>query len=678
MEKEIYSYNNENLTCNGRPVLSIMGEFHFSRYPEKEWKSALENMKRGGVGIAATYVFWIHHEEAEGEWDFSGRRNLKAFLNCCQEVGMKVWLRIGPWAHGECRNGGFPDWLVEKEKRGGLTLRTDNPQYLKYVDIFFTKIAEQAAGYMHKDGGPVIGIQIENEYGHAGGPSDRDEGMAHMRTLRAMAEKKGLIVPYVSATGWGGAYVPEGFLPVLGGYVDAPWANHTHELAASENFLFQPFHDDANIASDFAEGQSSFTFDAAKFPYLTAELGGGLQVTAHRRTYPYPEDIEAQTICMLGAGANLIGYYMYHGGVNPEGKYTTLQESKATGYANDLPVKSYDFQTCLRENGLPSESYYRLRKHHIFIKNTEELLAPAKVYLPENIPEPAGAEDMETLRAAFRYNEAADCGFLFINNHQRKRKMTEKQITPEKPLQFTVTDAEGIPKQIIFDRIHVRTDAILVLPCNLPVVIRGEQLRLRRTNASYLGCFGGTYYFYTEEDPEKAYFEWSDGREHPEAVRILTTHDAEHFCYVEEEADEKGEVSLLPDLHFKDAGEVQITDVRQAAESICNVYGKTEPTVCELTLKYENHPVDAMSEDIWLELDFGGDGARLYQEGKLIDDWFSNGEVWRVALKRYGYPERLTLELDPFQPEVYYDLPPKKENRITGARLIRLSATDLG
>ena len=82
---------------------------------------------------------------------------------------MKVWLRIGPWAHGECRNGGFPDWLVEKEKRGKLSLRTDDPQYLKYVDLFFTKIAEQADGYMHKDDGPVIGIQIENEYGHAGG-----------------------------------------------------------------------------------------------------------------------------------------------------------------------------------------------------------------------------------------------------------------------------------------------------------------------------------------------------------------------------------------------------------------------------------------------------------------------------------------------------------------------------
>lgn len=671
MEKEVYSYNSEYLTCNDRPILPIMGEFHFSRYPEKEWRSALENMKLGGVEIAATYVFWIHHEEAEGEWDFSERRNLKAFLNCCREVGMKVWLRIGPWAHGECRNGGFPDWLVEKERRGELTLRTDDPQYLRYVDVFFTKIAEQADGYMHKDGGPVIGIQIENEYGHAGGPSDREEGMAHMRTLRAMAENKGLTAPYFSATGWGGAYVPESFLPVLGGYVDAPWANHTHELAASENFLFQPFHDDANIASDFAEGQSGFTFDTSKSPYLTAELGGGLQVTAHRRTYPYPEDIEAQTICMLGAGANLIGYYMYHGGVNPDGKYTTLQESKATGYANDLPVKSYDFQTCLRENGLPSESYYSLRKHHVFIKNTEELLAPAKAYLPENIPGPAGAEDMEALRAAFRYNEAADCGFLFINNHQRKRKMTEKRITPEAPLKFAVPSGEGEKKQIVFDRLCVRTDAILVLPYNLPVVIQGEELRLCRTNASFLGCFGEIYYFYTEEDPEDVYFEWSDGKDHAGAVKILTTHDAEHFLYTGDE--DGGKVSLLPDLNFTEAGEVQMKDTGQAAESIQNVYGKTEPEVYELTLKYGKRPVDTLTEDVWLELDFGGDCARLYQDGKLLDDWFSNGEVWRVALKRYGYPTKLTLELDPFKPDVYYDLPPKREMRLAGARLLRLS-----
>ena len=251
--------------------------------------------------------------------------------------------------------------------------------------------------------------------------------------------------------------------------------------------------------------------------------------------------------------------------------------------------------------------------------------------------------------------------------------MTEKQITPEKPLQFTVTDVEGTQRQIIFDRIHVRTDAILVLPYNLPVVIRGEQFRLRKTNVSYLGCFGGTYYFYTDEAPGDVYFEWSDGKDHAEAVRILTIHDAEHFCYMQEGADEKGKVSLLPDLHFAEAGKVRITDAGQAVESIWNVYGQTEPTVYDLTLEYEYHTADALSGDVWLELDFGGDCARLYQDGKLIDDWFSNGELWRVALKRYGCPTQLTLELDPFKMDVYYDLPPKREMRLAGARLLRLS-----
>ena len=167
------------------------------------------------------------------------------------------------------------------------------------------------------------------------------------------------------------------------------------------------------------------------------------------------------------------------------------------------------------------------------------------------------------------------------------------------------------------------------------------------------------------------YFEWSDGKDHAGAVKILTTHDAEHFLYTGDE--DGGKVSLLPDLKFTEAGEVQMKDTGQAAESIQNVYGRTEPEVYELTLKYGKRPADTLTEDVWLELDFGGDCARLYQDGKLLDDWFSNGELWRVALKRYGYPTKLTLELDPFKPDVYYDLPPKKENRLAGARLLWLS-----
>lgn len=155
----------------------------------------------------------------------------------------------------------------------------------------------------------------------------------------------------------------------MGGYVDAPWAEHTDQMPASENFIFSNFKQDRNIGSDRKVTQKDeFTFDPSQNPYLTAELGGGLQVTAHRRTWPSPEDIEAQSVCMLGSGANLLGYYMYHGGINPDGKYSTLQESRATGYANDLPVKSYDFQTCIRESGKIGASFGRLKKIHLMLQ----------------------------------------------------------------------------------------------------------------------------------------------------------------------------------------------------------------------------------------------------------------------------------------------------------------------
>ena len=664
----MYSFNENYLMKDGKPILPVMGEFHFSRYMKEEWERALLNMKAGGVEIVATYIFWIHHEEARGEWDFTGQRCLRDFLECCRKCDLKVWLRIGPWAHGECRNGGFPDWLVEAERRGELKTRTNDDKYLKLVDELYKRIGEQAAGYMYKEGGPVIGIQIENEYGHCGGPSDKDEGMEHMNTLKKLAQDKGLITPYYSATGWGGAYVPEGFLAVLGGYVDAPWAEHTHELPASENFLFMPFHDDANIGSDFKDGGSGFTFDVSKVPYLTAELGGGLQVTAHRRTYPYPEDIEAQTVCMLGAGANLIGYYMYHGGTNPEGRYTTLQESKATGYNNDLPVKSYDFQTCLRENGLPNESYYRLRKHHIFIKNTEQLLAPAKPYLPSNIPTPDSPEDMDTLRACFRYNEEADCGFLFINNHQRKRLMTDKLVSKEEPLCFEVGTSH---KKVLFNNIRVKTDAIIVLPYNLPVVTDNKEIRLKYTNASYLGHFCGKYYFYSDESRGNVFFEWSDGLSHDDAVVLLTTCEAERALFYQNDKhedrtdgenstgreyimDEEG-LCFIPKIQFASCGNIQ--------------YNVTDNNEYRLCIDYGAEDIGYQGKDIFLDLDFGGDKAELYENGKLIADWFSNGEVWRVAMKHHGYPKELILKLYPYEENVYYDLPAKKECRLENAEL---------
>ena len=104
MEK--YSINEVSLIKNEKAIFPMMGEFHFSRCPEKEWEDEIRKMRACGMDIIATYVFWIHHEEEEGVFDFSGQRNLHRFLELCEKWQMHVWLRIGPWAHGEARNGG--------------------------------------------------------------------------------------------------------------------------------------------------------------------------------------------------------------------------------------------------------------------------------------------------------------------------------------------------------------------------------------------------------------------------------------------------------------------------------------------------------------------------------------------------------------------------------------------
>lgn len=140
-----------------------MGEMHYSRYREDLWEESLRKMKAAGVQIVSSYMIWIHHEEIEGEFDFTGCRDLHHFMECCKKAGIYSFLRVGPWVHGECRNGGFPDWLQNKE---GLELRSNDPEYLRYVERYWKQLYEQVKGFLYRDGGPVIGLQIENEYGH--------------------------------------------------------------------------------------------------------------------------------------------------------------------------------------------------------------------------------------------------------------------------------------------------------------------------------------------------------------------------------------------------------------------------------------------------------------------------------------------------------------------------------
>ena len=408
-----YGFTTKYLTKDGQPWFPVMGEIHFSRYRAELWEESLRKMKAGGLSIASVYVIWIHHEEEEGTFDFTGSRNLRGFLEAAKKVGISVFLRLGPWVHGEARNGGFPDWLQAKSDT--IDLRSDDPVYLAYVRRLWEQVYEQAKGLLYKDGGPVIGTQIENEYGHVGGYRG-EKGEQHMRTLATLAREIGFDLPLYTATGWGGA-VTGGLLPVMGGYCEAPWDQSITEIAPNSNYVFSHIRNDSLIASDH-HVDDTVTFNQDDFPYLTAELGGGLQVTQHRRPIATGTDIGAMSLTKLGSGVGLLGYYMYHGGSNPDSKLSTLQESRATGYLNDLPEINYDFNAPIRQYGTISDNYREIRLLAYFLQDFGADLA----VLPADIdPEFVKPGDSHTLRLSTRHDDTH--GYVFVNNYQRRHEM---------------------------------------------------------------------------------------------------------------------------------------------------------------------------------------------------------------------------------------------------------------
>ncbi|MFF5969420.1 beta-galactosidase [Streptomyces collinus] len=394
------------LTRGGRPWFPVSGEFHYSRYPSGQWEEELLKMKAGGVTAVASYVIWIHHEEAEGRVRFDGDRDLRRFAELCARHGLDFIPRIGPWSHAEVRNGGLPDWVLA---RTGAP-RTDDPDYLSPVRAWFTEIAGQLKGLERANGGPIVAIQIENElYDRPG----------HLRTLKRLAQEAGLSAPLWTSTAWGGVRLPgEDLLPLYGGYSEAFWteADGGWPDTCRKHFFFSHERDDEGIGADLRPTTVRGTDPAptGRFPWATCELGGGMAVAYHRRPRVEAEDVGALALTKIGCGSVWQGYYMFHGGTNPAGELTSLQESHATGYPNDLPVLTYDFQAPLGEYGQVRPSYHELRLQHLLLAGFGHRIAPMRSVLPERSP--AGQHDRETLRWAVRTDGTS--GFLFVTNHQ--------------------------------------------------------------------------------------------------------------------------------------------------------------------------------------------------------------------------------------------------------------------
>jgi beta-galactosidase len=405
-----FSANRRYLTLGSQPWFPVMGEFHFSRYPADEWEEELRKMKAGGITVVSTYVFWIHHEETVGRFDWTGQRDLRRFVALCGKCGLYAWVRIGPWDHGEVRNGGFPDWL---QKTGA---RSNDPAYLSRVARFYGEIGRQLQGQFWKDGGPIVGVQIENEYHPATG------AVAHLQRLRAMAIAAGIDAPYFTMTGWDRSPVPEtGFLPVFGGYTEEFWSRSRGELPPNQNFFFTRIRAEDNVMGDLQPKNPAIGRSYAGFPFLTAEMGGGMAIAYHRRPVMLADDSAAAALVKLGAGITGLGYYMYHGGINPDG-LTSLQETQAVwnGY-NDMEEKSYDFQAPLGERGQQNPGFGPIKLINLFLADYGRDLAPMTVY--SGTPGPVNLQDRSTPRVAARFGDGR--GFVFINNYERSYPLAE-------------------------------------------------------------------------------------------------------------------------------------------------------------------------------------------------------------------------------------------------------------
>ena len=646
------TWDRHGLMMDGRRVIPVMGEVHYSRIPADEWGEELKKMKDGGVTIVATYVFWNHVEEQEGIFRWDGQRDLHRFLQLCKEQGLPVVLRIGPFCHGEARNGGLPDWVFDK----GCKLRSQDPIFLACVERLYRQIYSQVIGLQWKDGGPVMACQFDNEYGGSGD---------YLMALKDIALRTGFDLPFYTRTGWPELSKPVPFgemLPLYGDYADGFWDKSLEETAGNyyKAFNFKGFRSSTAIGTDLlGEQKEHLTKGDGDYPYFTCELGGGMITAYHRRPYIYPEDSYSMALVKLGSGSNLLGYYMYHGGTNPEG-LTTLNETQRTrGTANnDLPVKNYDFQAPLGEFGQTYPQYYMLRPLHLLMHDYGEMLAPMEASFPA--PQDLAKGEDTGLRWAVRSN--GESGFIFINNYERLQNLSPKK--------GMVLEACGVK----FPRLTIPSGCMAIFPVNIdgiryataqPVARRDGKVYLMQIegipttialqngktlkNVKPKGVATSVYgnlYLLTKAEAERLFLDASDMENAPtRAVAYAKT----------KEAGAPRDIKIGP---AKVAEAPSDEDFEQAAIYRLSLDGQAMREGKQL-----------------LHISYRGDCARLYANGKLVADHFNYGRDFLFGLWRL--PEgctELELRILPMQNKmpVYF---PKEADCTAGEAVKKIEMT---
>jgi beta-galactosidase len=308
---------------DGKPFQIISGEMHYARIPREYWRHRLRMAKAMGLNTIATYVFWNYHEVRPGVFDFhTGNRDLAEFIRTAQQEGLWVILRPGPYVCAEWDLGGIPSYLLASP---AIHVRSNDPRYQRAAERYIHALAGQVRPLLVTHGGPILMVQVENEYGSFGDDS------SYKNATRRMLIDAGIDVPLFTADG--DDNFAQGAIP--GVFVTATGEQSYDSLAARA----QPFNRGTG-------------------PYMVAELYPGwlthwdepLPSTPMSGFLPQYDSLLAR-----GASVNL---YMFHGGTN-------FGFTSGANYTKSMPIvpsmTSYDYGAPLSEAGWPTPKYYALR-----------------------------------------------------------------------------------------------------------------------------------------------------------------------------------------------------------------------------------------------------------------------------------------------------------------------------
>lgn len=350
-EKHSFEIKDGKFIYDSKPIKIISGEMHYARIPKEYWRHRLQMAKAIGLNAIATYVFWNYHNTAPGIWDFeTGNKDLKTFIKTAQEEGLMVILRPGPYACAEWEFGGHP-WGLLKEK--DIDLRTNNQQYLDACEVYIQKLAEQVVPLQITNGGPIIMVQVENEFGsYASQRKDIPitEHKAYNLAIKNMLQKNGFVVPFFTSDG--SRFFEGGSIANV-----LPTANGESNIEALKSMI-NTYHNN--------EG-----------PYMIAEFyTAWLDHWKERFRKKSPQNV-VNMLKMYLENDISVNFYMLHGGTN----FGFTSGANSSNKKHIQPsITSYDYNAPISEAGWATPKYIAIRD---YLKTKVDYQIPE---IPKQIP----------------------------------------------------------------------------------------------------------------------------------------------------------------------------------------------------------------------------------------------------------------------------------------------------